>query len=310
MLEHGLIEAASYKHYRPQTPILELTDFGIDTKEYEDVTMSHVPNYRKKKKEDANKKTQTEDKDMVSSPISNPCSNSIKNDDTGSFQSSLESPGTRSGDSTLTRDSAIPESITSSSSPEKSNSLSSIQPNDLTTTEEGTKTKQEKGKDGLRGEQSTKSELDDGNNTPGSVKSLEEDLLALIDQELYGPYFEGRKLSETDDVDQTSRTNSSSSLKSKPKQTEDVTAKVLTGPRSTGDTINSTSRETSPDQKKKKVCSEEDEAEGSSPRLSGAEDFVVLQNCPSLSTIKADDFGFPLSLFGKVRYLNSKRCFI
>ncbi|XP_033639205.1 late secretory pathway protein AVL9 homolog [Asterias rubens] len=300
MLEHGLIEAASYKHYRPQTPTLELRDFGIDTKEYENVTMSHVPNYRKKKTEDTNLKTPSGvDKD---SPLESPCNNLRKTDDVGSFQSSLESPGTRSGDSTLTRDSAIPDSITSLSSTEMRNSTSSIQQSDPTnvdlTNAEDVKSSS-RDRTASQRARSKSGESKDEATTPGSTKSLEEDLLAMIDQELYGPYFEGRKPSQTeeDNVAQTEKKNStSSSTETEPKQTEND--RVFSDPLTRG-IQSSLSRDTTPDQKKKKVPSDECCEKETGQGLSGAEDFVVLHNCPSVSTIKADDFGFPLSLFGK-----------
>lgn len=50
MIQHGLTEAACYRYYKPTTPSLDLEDFGINTQEYMNIDMSHVPNYRRQKK--------------------------------------------------------------------------------------------------------------------------------------------------------------------------------------------------------------------------------------------------------------------
>ncbi len=50
MLQNGLTEAACYRYYKPTTPSLILEDFGIDTKEYMNIDMSHVPNYNRRRK--------------------------------------------------------------------------------------------------------------------------------------------------------------------------------------------------------------------------------------------------------------------
>ncbi|XP_022099015.1 late secretory pathway protein AVL9 homolog [Acanthaster planci] len=313
MVEHGLIEAASYKHYRPPTPSLELNDFGIDTKEYEDVKMSHVPNYRKKKQKSSDTKEKTTS-DNIGSSSTSLFSSTQESSSNQENSNHSEATGSCSFDSTLTRDSALPESIASSFSVDNGNSLFSNQHHDVSA--EHCQEMNPLGEtESLKREQSvsSKPDVEEGNQTPVSAKSLEEDLLALIDQELYGPYFEGRKLSEGD-----SETDS----RIKPKESG-------TSPKESKSDINSISdpkqhscaisQEPPPEvvlRKHTDYVEHVDTNEGDSvkhkteqtlplqeegiQRLSGADDFVVLQNnCPSMSTLKADDFGFPLSLFGK-----------
>ncbi|XP_038057280.1 late secretory pathway protein AVL9 homolog [Patiria miniata] len=309
MIEHGLVEAASYKHYRPPTPSLELNDFGIDTREYEDVKMSHVPNYRKKKRKNKDAQENTVTDEIPTSSIS---------PSYGENPTDMETTRSRSVDSTLTRDSAIPESIASSSSVEKGDSRSTDQQDNISKMgfqETSSAEQMEKTQESARSETSnisSNSEQEDNNQTPVSAKALEEDLFAMIDQELYGPYFEGRKLSEGDLENEskiksgTSRQGSKSrdNSNSDPNQHQSGIAKeppqevVLR--RDTDEFEHISENDASLVRQKLAKGSPEDPEERCTQRLSGADDFVVLQNnCPSMSTLKADDFGFPLSLFGK-----------
>ena len=126
-----------------------------------------------------------------------------------------------------------------------------------------------------------------------TVKVLEDELLEMIDQELYGPYFDDKRstLSTTRTDSCISQTSSSSkpmrsSLNSTQSLTDEGTEYESTP---VGSARNSTDFEGDNDRRE-------------STRFSAAEDFVVLPNTPAPTELDIDNFGFPLALFGKVIY--------
>ena len=134
-----------------------------------------------------------------------------------------------------------------------------------------------------------------------TVKVLEDELLEMIDQELYGPYFDDKRstISTTHSDSCMSRTSSSSkamrsSLTSTQSLTDEGTEYESTP---VGSVRNSTDsdRESLADKR-------------ASSRFSAAEDFVVLPNTPAPTELDIDNFGFPLALFGKVMHLCFHLC--
>ncbi|XP_041478563.1 late secretory pathway protein AVL9 homolog [Lytechinus variegatus] len=284
MIERGLEKSACPKHYNPRISSIELTDYGINTDEYLDVKMSHVPNYsHQKSQESSSEKSSDSGEKCLRIPLGDPNANSMEDEGVGTTKSEGKMNDNLSRTNSFDKEN-IPVIRRDSESRKASRSPSQ----------------------GSRGGDESKEKVKDD-------VSPEEELLDMIDQELYGDFFENSKGNSEgrSDLNSEERDKVSDSLESrKESNASDETkedgelrtqnrlhqhsASIQSGDSGIGSCQRSSTVSSGQSQ-----AFEEGVGEMKMERLSGAEDYVVLPNMPQQEPMELDGFGFPLAIFGK-----------
>ncbi|XP_030846183.1 late secretory pathway protein AVL9 homolog [Strongylocentrotus purpuratus] len=291
MIERGLEKSACPKHYNPRISTIELTDYGINTEEYLDVKMSHVPNYsHQKSTESSPEKSSDSGEKCLRIPLGNPNTNSNEDEGMGTHGSS-KTEGRPSGGIPRTNPfdkENIPGGVIQRDGESRKTSRSSSQ----------------------------------GSSGGGSKKKIakdvspEEELIDLIDQELYGDFFEGgtkRSSDGRDDLLSEERDKVGDSLEARKESNaseytkEDSDVDLQTQDRlhqhsasiQSGDSGISSCQRSSTVSSGRSQGFEDGVGEMKMNRYSGVEDFVVLPNMPQQEPMDLDRFGFPLAIFGK-----------
>ncbi|XP_071497067.1 late secretory pathway protein AVL9 homolog [Diadema antillarum] len=275
MIERGLDESACPRHYCPRISSIELQDYGIDTNEYLDVKMSHVPNYRRQKSSSLD---ESQDETPPLSPRGYPNSNT--NQHNGEALGQTAKYPSRSG------------------SVDKENIPGGMDTQDR------------------RAQKVSQSSTEDPI-SPVFDRDMGDDLLAMIDKELYGSYFEEKKLEENSCSDSAEHRNSvqrtGSPTKGKDSSNSGNTipvgeeqepqsplhrhsASIQSGDSGIGSCLRTSTMDS---HRSQNSTSDDPVREMKIERYSGAEDFVVLPSVPPCEPRDVDDYGFPLAIFGK-----------
>lgn len=305
MIERGLEESACPRHYNPRISTIELQDYGINAEEYLDVNMSHVPNYdngqRRKSSENSpamSSKNADRCEQPSRMPLRNPNINSNKDKEGSSTVGSLVSPKSE-GSSAKNGGSSRTGSF------DKENVPSGVKKKDA----ENRKTSRSSSQGSVDSSVSKKKATRES--------SVEDELIDMIDQELYGDYFEDKKkdgdanedsLIAEDNARGTStrkaRNYSNGSVDTKDDNENAVSqAKTRLHHHSasiqSGDSGISNCHRSSTISSRQSQIFEDGVGEVRMDRFSDVDDYVVLPNAPPSEPMDVDHFGFPLAIFGK-----------
>ncbi|XP_071948472.1 late secretory pathway protein AVL9 homolog [Antedon mediterranea] len=297
MIQHGLKESVTFEQSSGTACDFELSDFGISTADYLTLNDSHLPNYSKKPDNQIKQESQTKSDVVETETIKDSKLNDVNKPDDVTMQDNCKklkfeddsiikegddnkTVGGMSKEGQFGNDSGMFEKSTHSNI--SVNKQDASQSENSATENKENKCKTEGEKQVVEGSNQVKSE--------GSkhVQSYEDQLLELIETELYGISLNKSTKEETENIPKTTNGND---LEIETGSSRFYAYNTLhyENKSEAEEVVNDAEKE-----KNEKAMTSEN-----APPTSSSSEFVVVKRELPVGTLNVDEFGFPLSIFGK-----------